>query len=373
MKVAFFLNSLVVTGGVRCICEHARGLQERGHEVVLVVASPPHGLEFAPSVPVIRPRLRFQLYRAHRVLIRNGLSLVSNVPADYSRLLATLLLELGTFFKLAPSCDVTVATHYTTAWPVSLFGKGKGFYFMQHLEELFASPGPTEKFEKYMCRSTYSLPLVKLANSTWLRDQFRKVIGQEVPIVTNAVDVREFRPWDVPRNSRPRVVTFGKPIAWKGFEDAVQAVARVRQSRPDVEWIVYGYLPKTPPDNPIAPYKFVGPLLGDDLARLYSSADVVLCPSWYESFPLPPLEAMACAAAVVTTRPGTEDYAFDGSNSLVVPARDVKAMASAVLHLIENPRLRDRLREAGFQTARQMTWEKASANFETALTEAMRA
>jgi len=38
----------------------------------------------------------------------------------------------------------------------------------------------------------------------------------------------------------------------------------------------------------------------------------------YESFPLFPLEAMACGLAVITTAPGTEDYAVNQENCLVV-------------------------------------------------------
>jgi len=206
----------------------------------------------------------------------------------------------------------------------------------------------------------------------WLQAKLKKEMGIDVDVVNNGVDSSEFKPWPVPKDpARPRIVTFGKPISWKGFQDAAAAMQIVRTKHPQVEWVVFGYRPDLPPDNPMAPYKFVGALLGDNLAKLYSSADVVLCPSWYESFPLPPLEAMACATAVVTTRPGTEDYATDRVNSLVVPARDTQAMSSAVIELIEDMRLRQRLAESGYATAKRMTWERATASFEAALFKAV--
>lgn len=43
--------------------------------------------------------------------------------------------------------------------------------------------------------------------------------------------------------------------------------------------------------------------------------------SWYEGFPFPVLEAMSCGAAIVTTNHGTEDYALNEHNALVVPPK----------------------------------------------------
>lgn len=85
---------------------------------------------------------------------------------------------------------------------------------------------------------------------------------------------------------------------------------------------------------------------------------MVICPSWYESFPLPPLEAMACGTPVVTTRIGTEDYAFNEKNCLVVPPRNPKAMAEAILRLLDDESLQERFKKEGLKTARQFTYDR---------------
>lgn len=94
---------------------------------------------------------------------------------------------------------------------------------------------------------------------------------------------------------------------------------------------------------------------------------VVACPSWYESFPLPPLEGMACGAPVITTNIGTEDYAFNGENALVVPPRDPKKMAEAILELLKNEDLRERLRKAGPKKAKEFTWDRTTDTIDSIL------
>jgi len=94
---------------------------------------------------------------------------------------------------------------------------------------------------------------------------------------------------------------------------------------------------------------------------LYAQSDIVVCPSWYESFPLPPIEAMACGTAVVTTRYGTEDYAVDGHNAIVVRPRVVGDFVTALDALVRMPELRGRLARNGRAMAESLTWDTAVA------------
>jgi glycosyltransferase involved in cell wall biosynthesis len=78
----------------------------------------------------------------------------------------------------------------------------------------------------------------------------------------------------------------------------------------------------------------------------------VLCPSWYESFPLLPIEAMACGTSVITTPYGTEDYAIDGHTAIVVRPRVVSDFVVALDGLVRLPELRQRLARNGRQSRR---------------------
>jgi glycosyltransferase involved in cell wall biosynthesis len=99
------------------------------------------------------------------------------------------------------------------------------------------------------------------------------------------------------------------------------------------------------------------------LAALYRSASVCVSASWYESFPLPPLEAMAVGVPTICTRLGTEDYAADGENALIVPPQDPNAIAAALRRVRDDPDLCERLVRNGLDTARRFTWKRAEDLF----------
>jgi hypothetical protein len=110
-----------------------------------------------------------------------------------------------------------------------------------------------------------------------------------------------------------------------------------------------------------------------ELRTIYGSCDIWINPSWHEGLPLPPMEAMACRCAVVTTNVGTEDYLIPGETALVVPPRDADAIAEAILTLLDDRRRLQAVAEAGHRHIRGFTWERAALGFERALEDAVRA
>ena len=63
---------------------------------------------------------------------------------------------------------------------------------------------------------------------------------------------------------------------------------------------------------------------------------------------MPPMEAMACGAALCTyDNGGCRDYAIDGRTALVAPRRDVDALAGRCRRLVEDEALRETHRPAG--------------------------
>jgi glycosyltransferase involved in cell wall biosynthesis len=81
---------------------------------------------------------------------------------------------------------------------------------------------------------------------------------------------------------------------------------------------------------------------------------------------------MACGTAVITTPVGTDDYALNNENSLVVPSKSPGKLAEAILKLIEDPKLASHLAESGIQTARRFNWDKATDNMEAILEKELR-
>ncbi|HUR86526.1 MAG TPA: glycosyltransferase family 1 protein [Solirubrobacteraceae bacterium] len=93
------------------------------------------------------------------------------------------------------------------------------------------------------------------------------------------------------------------------------------------------------------------------LVRALRGADVLLFPSRYEGFGLPPLEAMACGTPVIAAR-ATSIPEVVGDAALLVEPGDVAGFAGAVTRLVDDPALRRDLRERGLRRAAQFGWDR---------------
>lgn len=347
MKINYTMMSNARTGGVIVLANIMNRLVQRGHQIS--VTMPQKHLDLlSPEIDQIVGG-DFQS-RFSRFATRSLNAFYRKIFNNETYL--NIYRELDILENLTPECDINVATFHMTAFPVFRSEKGIPFYHMQHYEVLFSS----DRHTKALAKESYYLPLRKIANSLWLRDQVEGKVGGEIPIVNPAIEHEVFKPRADKKKGLKRIVCYGNNADWKGFPDAIEAMKLVLKKRNDVEWIVFGLSPLKFQSNE-APYQFMKGIFNEKLAELYSSSHIVICPSWYESFPLPPLEAMACGTPIVTTRIGTEDYCFHEENSLVVPPKNPYAMSEAILRLLEDKPLSKKLIENGLETAKQFTWD----------------
>ena len=100
--------------------------------------------------------------------------------------------------------------------------------------------------------------------------------------------------------------------------------------------------------------------LGDeDLRALYSTCSVMSFPALYEGAGLPPLEAMACGAPVVTSD-ARAVVEMVGDGARVVGAMDEFALATSLVELLTNDAARRDLVERGTRRAAEFSWERAA-------------
>jgi glycosyltransferase involved in cell wall biosynthesis len=93
--------------------------------------------------------------------------------------------------------------------------------------------------------------------------------------------------------------------------------------------------------------RFAGMVPYEQLASFYASAGVVVVPSLHESYGRVIVEAMAFGRAVVATdTDGARDLIKDGETGLIVPIRDVEALADKIRYLLSNPQVARRMGEA---------------------------
>jgi glycosyltransferase involved in cell wall biosynthesis len=104
---------------------------------------------------------------------------------------------------------------------------------------------------------------------------------------------------------------------------------------------------------------FTGYVPERDLPPLYSGALCFVYPSYFEGFGLPPLEAMKCGAPVITGN-RTSLPEVVGTAGLMVDPFDKDALAEAMRRVIDDPQLRQTLRERGLIQARSFDWRETA-------------
>ncbi|SRR6266487_113281 len=106
--------------------------------------------------------------------------------------------------------------------------------------------------------------------------------------------------------------------------------------------------------------RFLGRVTELELITLYSMADVFVFPSFYEGFGVPPIEAMACGAPVITSNSSSLPEVV-GDAALLIDPHNTGELARAILQVLENEQLRDELCQKGYARAQHFTWPKSAS------------
>jgi glycosyltransferase involved in cell wall biosynthesis len=104
---------------------------------------------------------------------------------------------------------------------------------------------------------------------------------------------------------------------------------------------------------------FAGHVDDDDLAMLYNLCDLFVFPSINEGFGLPPLEAMACGAAVLASNASSLPEVIGHQDALFDPNDEV-GLAKKIEHALIDSKFRGFLKEHGIQQASKFSWENSA-------------
>ena len=110
---------------------------------------------------------------------------------------------------------------------------------------------------------------------------------------------------------------------------------------------------------------FLNAVPHSDLPLYYNAADVCVVPSYYESFGLVALEAMACGVPVVASRVGgLKETVQDGRTGYLVPWRCPERFAERLDLLLRNEQLRRSLGREGRAAAGRFRWPEVATRVE---------
>lgn len=161
----------------------------------------------------------------------------------------------------------------------------------------------------------------------------------------------------------------------KGIEQLLRAISRLK--RPEsVELAVYGDGPQRSRLEQLCneldiqnSVQFEGWVDHGALRTVYRDAAVTIFPSLTsETFGLTVLESMSQGTPVIASDlGGHNELVTDGEDGLIVPPRDIDALATAIEHLTESTSTLSNMSEAALETASQYTTARHVKEIESLL------
>jgi D-inositol-3-phosphate glycosyltransferase len=222
----------------------------------------------------------------------------------------------------------------------------------------------------------------ELAQLQWLYNADTRKIA----VIPPGVDISRFYP--IPQDEAKEVIGVppcedmllfvGRIEPLKGLDTLIQAIAQMHAQGVYVCLTVIGGDPDTSPEAQSAEMArvqslrqqagladlitFLGKRGQDTLPYYYSAADVVVVPSYYESFGMVALEAMACGTPVVASQVGGLAFLVqDGVTGFTVPVDEPQALAEKLMMLVRDGDLRQNLGQQALSVAQQYAWEHIAA------------
>ena len=170
------------------------------------------------------------------------------------------------------------------------------------------------------------------------------------------------------------ILAAGRLTPQKGFDLLIPAYAPVAAAHPDWTVRICGRGDQQPKLEALIEEHGVGgqvtlagpsEYLGEEMA----AASIFVLSSRFEGFPLVLLEAMSKGMAVVAfdCPTGPADIIDDHENGLIVPLKDLDALAAAIKEMIGDPELRRRCGTAAIETASRYTMDRIGPSWDALL------
>jgi glycosyltransferase involved in cell wall biosynthesis len=351
-----------LTGGaetyLRLLCE---GLVTEGHEVVIVTDG-----SWLPDLPGERAEPGGQVLRLHAFADRLDL----RDKVRWRLMQYAVLDELGELIA-DEAFDVVHANSHETLVLGSIIALDMGAALVCSLHE--QNPD-LERFGKGRCRLSYQvLPVgVYLAASQFYADrasrfgvppQRLRLVYHGVPDTPTEDGIREASRAELGITDEHRLIVLpGRVYTRKAQLDLAAAIPLVAVSHPEIRVLLAGRVSDFEYERRMwrlldsLGVAHLVTLRQDfgvaDMPGVYAAADVVVQPSLEEGLGLAVIEAMTASRPVIGSNVvGISEVLTHEHDGLLVPAQDPARLAEAVLRLLEDPVLAERLARQARATA----------------------
>jgi len=168
------------------------------------------------------------------------------------------------------------------------------------------------------------------------------------------------------RVSSKRILFVGGNMQRKGLPTLIRAAPQVLAVFPEAEFWVVGEDRFVPHMKKLChslgvsrAFRFWGWKSREELLEIYSQADVFVMPSLVEALGVAFLEAMACGLPVIGTKVGgIPEIIEHGRNGLLVEPNNAQQLSAALIEVLKDDNLRQKLIKEGFDTVIQFNVER---------------
>jgi glycosyltransferase involved in cell wall biosynthesis len=181
-----------------------------------------------------------------------------------------------------------------------------------------------------------------------VREEIR-LVNKEIHVIPNAIDLNAFPDallYDCQEKS-PLILFSGRLEKRKGVDLLLKAASQVVAAIPDVRFVLAGgnhislkqsTLDRFVSENHLEDHvHFLGHVPWEQLLEIYRKASLFALPSFYETFGIVALEAMATGTPVVGWRSGAlPEIIHDGITGILAAPGDVKRLADAMVTLLQD-------------------------------------
>jgi len=209
-----------------------------------------------------------------------------------------------------------------------------------------------------------------LCISNFTKNQILKRIElNNLEVIKLGVDYNKFQQEITDNSSRKIILSVGALKPRKGYHVSIPAIAEVKKKYPDIKYYIVGGKPQKIYSDLVEKMdlgkniEFLQGLSDEELINLYYKSDIFLLTpvtindNDFEGFGLVYLEAGACGKPVVGTYDcGAEDAIINNETGFLVPQNDIKKTTEAILKLLDNQELAQKMGENGKKFAKKMDW-----------------
>jgi glycosyltransferase involved in cell wall biosynthesis len=219
------------------------------------------------------------------------------------------------------------------------------------------------------------VPFIAISESSAVDLVRRGLPADAIRVVLSGVDHEHYRPDRAMRSAEPIIGFVGRVEWYKRLDVLLRAVVRVRAEGIPARLVIAGAgealarVRALAAELGLAAHVTVPGFIDEaEKVRLLQQAHVLVQPSEKEGWGLTVIEANACGTPVVAADvPGLRDSVRDGETGLLVPPRDEAALAAALVRVLGDPALRERLAAGALAWAARFRWEDAAAEVGAAL------